>query len=161
MSDPAPTLPLIPAGLIWDGVTEYQNVRPVDSTCWLCRMYGDGTRRFSESDGSRPDIYDRMVRKRDLDGWEIIGVAIESPTYPNDRRNGNGFLHYDGTFSFLDNPPDQHYQLQNFRAHAGRFAHQLDAAMGHHTMQAATENDRLTVHRTLAAMIGVAARRYA
>ena len=48
-----------------------------------------------------------------------------------------------------------------FRAHAGRFAHQLDAAMGHHTMQAATENDRLTVHRTLAAMIGVAARRYA
>ena len=33
--------------------------------------------------------------------------------------------------------------------------------MGHHTMQAATENDRLTVHRTLAAMIGVAARRYA
>ena len=27
MSDPAPTLPLITAGLIWDGVTEYQNVR--------------------------------------------------------------------------------------------------------------------------------------
>ena len=107
----------------------------------------------------QPLIYDRMVRKRDRDGWESIGVAIENPYHRP--RYGHGFLNYDGTMSDLDNPPDQHYQIQNFRAHAGRFAHQLDAAMGHHTMQAATENDRLTVHRTLAAMIGVAARRYA
>ena len=60
----------------------------------------------------------------------------------------------------IDNPPNQHYQLQNFRAHAARFAHQLDAAMGHHSLQRAEESDRLTVHRTLAAMIGSAARRY-
>ena len=39
-----------------------------------------------------------------------------------------GFLHYDGTLSFLDDPPNQHYSHQsvNFRGfatHAGaRFA---------------------------------------
>ena len=120
-------------------------------------MYGDGTRRFSESESSTTNIYDRLVRKRDRDGWESIGVAIErSGQY---RLRATGFLAYDGTCPAT--PPNQHYQILNFRAHAGRFAHQLDAAMGHHTMQAATENDRLTVHRTLAAMIGVAARRYA
>ena len=32
--------------------------------------------------------------------------------------------------------------------------------MGHHTLQSAEESDRLTVHRTLSAMIGSAARRY-
>ena len=61
----------------------------------------------------------------------------------------------------LDDPPNQHYQLQNFRAHAARFAHQLGAAMGpQEPLQEAPEADRITVHDTLAAMIGSAARRY-
>ena len=77
-------------------------------------MYGDGTRRFSESEGSQPEIYDRLVRKRDRDGWESIGVAIENrPDYPPTTATA-GFLHYDGTMSYLDNPPNQHYQIQNF-----------------------------------------------
>ena len=156
MSDPA-TLPLIPAGLVWDGVTEYQNPPPIAGvSTYLCRMYGDGTRRFSESEHATQLIYDRLVRKRDRDGWESIGVAIEQPS---SRWYNIGFLAYDGTLTY--EPPNQYYPILTYRAHAGRFAHQLDAAMGHHTMQAATENDRLTVHRTLAAMIGVAARRYA
>ena len=99
-------------------------------------MYQDGTRRFSEAMGGGNDLYLKMQYRRDRDGWESIGIAIEPPGY-ND--GGDGFLHYDGTISGLDNPPNQHYQLQNFRAHAARFAHQLDAAMGHHTLQRAEE----------------------
>ena len=44
-------LPHVYPGLIWDGVTEYASVRKftgaTDDT-GLLRMYGDGTRRFSE-----------------------------------------------------------------------------------------------------------------
>ena len=119
-------------------------------------MYNDGTRRFSESDGTATP-YSRMVTRRDRYGWESIGIAIEQPAFHHD---GDGFLHYDGTVSYLHSPPNQHYQLSLFRAHAARFAHQLDAAMGHHSLQRAEESDRLTVHRTLSAMIGSAARRY-
>ena len=158
MSDPA-TLPTVPAGLIWDGVTEYQDTPPEIAT-WLCRMYGDGTRRFTESEGASNRIHHRMVIKRDRDGWESIGVCIERPDYPNDYRNGQGFLHYDGTLTDLTTPPDQQYQLQNYRAHAARFAHQLGAAWGHKSLQEAPEADRIIVHDTLAAMIGSAARRY-
>ena len=45
--------------------------------------------------------------------------------------------------------------------HAGRFAHQLDAAMGHHTLSSASEADRITVFRTLSVLIGAAMKRYA
>ena len=66
-------------------------------------------------------------------GWNRLGIgyAIEHPGYNGD---GNGFLNYDGTFSYLDDPPNQHYQIFNFRFHASRFAHELDAAMGHHSL---------------------------
>ena len=116
MSDPA-TFPLITAGLIWDGVTEYQNVSPLPllRRAWLCRMYGDGTRRFSESQSAgNQHLRQDGAAQRDRDGWESIGVAIEvqSGTLP---ANGDGFLNYDGTMADLDNPPNQHYQLQNFR----------------------------------------------
>ena len=85
-----------------------------------------------------------MVTKRDRDGWESIGVAIEYPirsTNAGRPPQRQGFLNYDGTMSplYVD-PPNQHYQLQLFRAHAARFAHQLDAAMGHHSLQAAPRN---------------------
>ena len=53
----SPELPTVIPGMIWDGVTEYQNVAPPGISYyrngpWLCRMYGDGTRRFSESIGT-------------------------------------------------------------------------------------------------------------
>ena len=37
-------------GMIWDGVTEYRDALPVGAThAWICRMYQDGTRRFSDA----------------------------------------------------------------------------------------------------------------
>ena len=50
--------------------------------------------------------------------------------------------------------------LEQFYGHAARFAHQLDSALGHHSLQSATEEDRMTVLHTLSAMIGSATRRY-
>ena len=42
-------LPLIPWGIIWDGVTEYQDIVPPPFTSVvLLRMVDDGTRRFTE-----------------------------------------------------------------------------------------------------------------
>ena len=157
MSDPA-TLPTVPAGLIWDGVTEYQEV-PESGTLWLCRMYSDGTRRFSETLGvPLRNVYEKMLLRRDRDGWESIGVAIEGP---GAYLYGNGFLNYDGTMADLDNPPNQHYQLQNYRAHAARFAHQLDAAKGLDSVSSADEWKWETTRNTLSVLIGTAAKRYA
>ena len=92
-------------------------------------------------------------------GWESIGVAIENPIREHvyvrpDYRNGAGFLHYDGTVNALDDPPTSTTTSINFREHAARFAHQLDAAMGHHTLASADERDSLTVRQTLSDMIG-------
>ena len=93
-------------------------------------------------------------------GWETIGVSFLSPTRrPDDYSFGKGFLAYDGTYSY--DPVNQLAYTVPFRAHAARFAHELDAVMGHHTLASAEEADRLTVHQTLSAIIGSAARRYA
>ena len=60
----------------------------------------------------------------------------------------------------VDDPVNPVPYLLPYRSHAARFAHQLDDAMGHHTLQSATEEDRLTVYHALVFMIGVAARKY-
>ena len=75
-------------------------------------------------------------------GWNRLGIgyAIEQPYY---KKDGKGFLNYDGTIAELDDPPNQHYQIFNFREHAARFAHELDAAMGHHTLASASEAEPL------------------
>ena len=69
-----------------------------------------------------------------------------------------GFLHYDGTVS--NDPANQYFDLLNFRGHAARFAHQLDDAMGHHSLTSMSEEDRLVILQTLSAMLGSAERRY-
>ena len=144
-------LPAVVPGMIWDGVTEYQNYRPVGVlTIFVLRMYEDGTRRFSESIGTSNPM--DLFRSRTALGWEQIGVSFINPT-------PDSFLAYDGTYS-LD-PVNQFFHLNQFREHAARFAHQLDAAMGHHTLASADERDRLAVWNTMTAMIGSAARRYA
>ena len=51
--------------------------------------------------------------------------------------------------------------IRDFRAHAATFAHQLDAAMGHHSLASADEADRLTIYNALKDMIGSAWQRYA
>ena len=58
-------------------------------------------------------------------------------------------------------PVNQFFYSYAFKQHAARFAHELDAAMGHHTLASADERDRLAVWNTMTAMIGSAARRYA
>ena len=146
-------LPLIPAGLIWDGVTEYQNVKPPGvGTIFLLRMYGDKTRRFSETRGVVAPM--ERLREATADGWEQIGVTFTEPGL----HFNFGFLAYDGSLSF--DPVNQWFELNPFREHAARFAHQLDSAMGHHTLASADERDRLATYNTLADLIGNAWRRF-
>ena len=158
MSSPEPpVLDYIPGGTIWDGVTEYLDSMPEGVILYACRMYQDGTRRFSETFGMVQPMED-MGNLISRNGWESIGIAVESPyTYQVDYRQG-AFLGYDGLFSF--DPPNQHYQIQLFREHASRFAHELDESQSLHTLQGGDEWKRLTIHQTLSAMIAVAARRY-
>ena len=157
MKSPKTDPPIVTNGMIWDGVTEHSNVRPTDVlTVFLLRMYGDGTRRFSESYGATQPMRD-FLRQQGL-GWEIIGVTFTRPDYPTEYRGTNGFLHYDGSLSF--DPANQYFDVKNFREHAARFAHQLDASMGHHTLASADERDRLTTYNALADLIGNAWRRF-
>ena len=60
----------------------------------------------------------------------------------------------------IEEPVNQVPFLIPYREHAARYAHQLDDAMGHHTLQSSSEEDRLTVFQSLSAMIGVAAMKY-
>ena len=146
-------LTLIPAGIIWDGVTEYQNVRPPGVlNVYLLRMYGDKTRRFSEHRATAAPMA-RLLRQQ-AEGWEQIGITFEEPGLHFDI----GFLGYDGVLSF--DPVTQYFELNAFREHAARFAHQLDASMGHHTLASADERDRLATYNTLADLIGNAWRKF-
>ena len=151
-------LPYVVAGMIWDGATEYHNGLPPDVPRLLSSSActETGTRRFSESVGTARPM--AQFRAKTEQGWEQIGVTLTQPHSPIDYRNG-GFLAYDGELSF--DPANQFFLLNQFREHAARFAHQLDAAMGHHTLASADERDRLAVWNTMTTMIGSAARRYA
>ena len=146
-------LPYVEAGMIWDGVTVYHNGRPSGvSTVRILRMYGDGTRRFTESVGtSRP--MDQLGHRAD-DGWEPIGIAIEGlrSSWRTD------FLNYDGLFS--SEPVNQIFYTNTFRAHAARYAQHLNATLNFDVLKSADEWKRLTVKQTLSAMLGIAAKRY-
>ena len=146
-------LPLISAGLIWDGETEYQNARPPGiSEVFLLRMYGDKTRRFSER-LSVAEPMKRLIRAKAA-GWEQIGITFVNPWQHID----TGFLAYDGALTH--DAVNQFFKLLRYREHAARFAHQLDASHGFESTQSATEEDRLITHQVLSDMIGVAWKRY-
>ena len=75
----SPNLPFVHSGLIWDGVTEYQNSTPADvGTIWMIRMAGDGSRRYTEylATTNPMDILRRFSAQEDA--WETIGVTYES-----------------------------------------------------------------------------------
>ena len=164
MSHNPDTLPFVSPGIIWDGVTEYQDHGPPGHQgVYLLHMYGDGTRRFSDWVGHGSPMTGFRYYS---EAWETtnIGVAIERPYIRVDGENtyysdGKGFLNYDGTMSF--EPVNQFFYSNPFTSHAARFAHQLDITMGGHTLLGADERDRLIVHQSLSAIIGAAARRYA
>ena len=151
-----PSLPYVTNGMIWDGVTEYVDDKPPGVVrLILLRMYGDGTRRFSEFvvTGSPMTLF----RSRTLEeGWETIGVTFEGfhPMY----LDGRAHLGYDG--SIVLEPVNQTGYLNPFRAHAARFAHELDDAMGHHSLASAEESDRLAVRAIIRDLIGSAAIKY-
>ena len=147
-------LPIVSAGLIWDGETEYQDTLTAQGNLviYLVRMYGDRTRRFSEFLGvSNPMT--RLLRAK-ASGWEQIGITFENPIHHLNTR----FLGYDGVLS--PEPVNQFFQLNQFREHASRFAHQLDDALGHHSLSSASEEDRMVTYQTLSSMIGSGWRRY-
>ena len=153
-----PELPHIQPGTIWDGVTEYNDGMPEGlGGIYLLRMLRDKTRRFSEWRGTSHPMTEmgRMIDR----GWETFGITY---TYPyriiNDNSYESVFLGYDGILGL--EPVNQYFALNQYQAHAARFAHQLDDAMGHHSLQSATEEDRLTVYHALVFMIGVAAQKY-
>ena len=148
-----PDLPIVHPGLVWDGVTEYANTLPAGfSNLWHVRLGGDGHRLISEEFSTSDGPMSRM-RHRQRDGWVTIGFASENPQHKL-----GWFLNYDGTLS--ETPVNQTPYLDEFQGHAATFAHQLDAAMGHHSLQSAEEEDRLTTLQTLSAMIGSAWIRY-
>ena len=155
-------LPYVEAGMIWDGIAEYHDgPSPGTTGAYLLRMYGDGTRRFTEFEGTSSPM--QRMRARTEQGWEQIGVTFVPPSIRVDGEwvgyKDIGFLNYDGTFTF--EPVNQYFHLNPFFEHAARFAHQLDYGLGGHTLTSADERDSEIVRQVIAAMIGVAARRYA
>ena len=64
-------------------------------------------------------------------------------------------MDYDGSLTH-DEPVNQVPLLLDFRSHAATFAHQLDDAMGHHSLTSSSEEDRLTTFQVLSAMLGSA-----
>ena len=148
-------LPLIPAGIIWDGVTEYQDVRPPGVSDRLSSSHVRGrnpTLQRTSCSVANPDRSGCYRAK--ADGWEQ-----DRNYFPRPGGFLNvGFLAYDGSLSF--DPVNQYFELNAFREHAARFAHQLDASMGHHTLASADERDRLATYNTLADLIGNAWRKF-
>ena len=149
-------LPYVVPGMIWDGVTEYHNGRPSEAAgSWLLRMYGDGTRRFSEFLGTGTPM--EQFRTRTELGWEQIGVTFMNPGFAADYRDV-GFLAYDGALT-LD-PVNQFFYTNEFRAHAARYAQHLNATLGFDALLTADEWKRLVVKQTMSALLGSAQRRY-
>ena len=147
------SLPSLYSGLVWDGVTEYANeVIVAGSNVYILRLDEEGVRFVREQHSVATQPFARMVFLRDDRGWTTIGVSIESSL------RATPYFRYDGGYSA--EPVNQIPYLLDFRAHAARFAHELDDAMGHHSLSSAEESDRLAVRGTLRDMIGSAWIRY-
>ena len=156
----SPNLPTIPNGIIWDGVTEYLNRPPSDrNSVYLLRMVGDGSRRYTEYYATDRPFQDLIRLSTQNDAWETIGITYENGGQFLWDNNHIAYLYYDG--SLKTEPVNQMTYIAPYRAHAARFAHELDAALGHATMQDAEEVDRRIVRQTISAMIGSAERKYA
>ena len=153
------SLPSLPAGEIWDGVTEYSfDAAPTTLICFL-----DGGGRFCRETILISAYYmmSRLIRYRD-EGHLLLATTAILPRSQFPDVNGSYphiYLDYDGNWSIV--PVNQYPSIRDFRAHAATFAHQLDAAMGHHSLASADEADRLTIYNALKDMIGSAWQRYA
>ena len=151
------SLPSLPAGEIWDGVTEHS----FDTDNLICFL--DGRGRFCRETIQISPYYmmSRLIRYRD-EGHLLLSTTTMRPQDQFSIADGGlpDLYHtYDGNWS--DVPVNQYPSIRAFRAHAATFAHQLDAAMGHHSLASADEADRLTIYNALKDMIGSAWQRYA
>ena len=150
----SPNLPFVPSGLIWDGITEYQNSRPEGIVAiWLLRMSDDSSRRYTEYYGTTSPMEGLVHLSTQEDAWETIGVTYENATLIL-RYDLIAYMDYDGSIS--PEPVNQIPHFQAFKSHAARLMHQLDATIGHHSLQAAEEDDRETIRETIRDMIGAA-----
>ena len=84
----------------------------------------------------------------------MIAISFHGGTLSRGR-----YLGYDGVGQYAS-PVNQLPYLDEYQGHASRFAHQLDAALGHHSLYAAEEADRMVTLQTLSSMIGSAWIRY-
>ena len=74
----SPNLPFVHSGLIWDGITEYQNSRPEGIVnIWLLRMLDDSSRRYTEYYGTTSPMEGLVHRSTQEDAWETIGVTYD------------------------------------------------------------------------------------
>ena len=155
----SPNLPFVTSGLIWDGVTEYQNDIPEGGigVVYILRMVGDGSRRYTEYQGtSNPmDILRRFATQEDA--WETMGV-----TYENAASllliDHTTYMDYDGSIS--TEPVNQIPYLQTYQRNAAVSAHDLQVTLGTDVMQSATADDYNTVKNTFIHLIGAAWQRY-
>ena len=152
---------------------------PRSETHWFLLVEGDGSRRIIAQIDNPPTIgtfvgsrltYITSLTEAHPD-YQIIywGVGIGGPPYtPGVFTSPGTYLPYpdpDTTLAERRPPPqvdpvNQIPDLAEWRGHAATAAHQLDAAMGHHSLRSATEENRLTVFNTFSYMLGSAERRY-
>ena len=141
----------------------------LDEQYIIVRLSSDGTRRitdaqFIELNPTYPTW--EGIRDARLRVWDYSPIVFWGP-------NGNGvllnYIRYRSVGDYLPYPPEdglaispvsdpvnQVPYLQLFKGHAARFMHQLDATIGHHSLQAAEEDDRDAIRQTIRDMIGAA-----
>ena len=156
-----PSLPLIPAGLIWDGVTEYQDILPPEADpligVYLLRMVGDGSRRWTEHYASNAPMRDIGRVTSQEDAWETIGTTFEHAVIFQ-RTSPIWYLDYDGSLSA--EPVNQVPYLLTYQRNAAVSAHDLQVTLGTDVMQSATDDDYQTVKHSFIHLIGAAWQRY-
>ena len=154
----SPNLPFVPNGLIWDGVTEYMDDPPEDvPAVWILRMVGDGSRRYTEYQGTTSPMEWFIRRSTQEDAWETIGVTYEAANHFG-ANNPITYLDYDGSLSA--EPVNQVPYLQTYQRNAAVSAHDLQVTLGTDVMQSATADDYNTVKNAFIHLIGAAWQRY-
>ena len=129
--------------------------RPSDSArgFWV-RFTPDRTRRIAE--------FLHFGLNAHVFGQRLYNQNPEAPIYFQPSFNSDPVI---GSFIGYDwvqtrEPVNQYHALLQFREHASRFAHQLDDALGHHSLTSASEEDRMVTYQTLSSMIGSGWSRY-
>ena len=160
--------PYLGQPFVSDDVTE------IDRNYHIVRLDDAGLRRVIDHGAIRADqVWNEIVARLQED-WgdspaEVWGPSSEGPSGLGtalSRAKTNGwYLPYapapDAVAPFpTEEPVNQYPAILQYREHAARFAHQLDASMGHHTLASADERDRLTTYNALADLIGNAWRKF-